>query len=127
MVTHNKKLTAASVKITAFSDVVPCSLVEVYRRFRGACCLLASIAVIEAARDSETSVYFRVTTRACHLQEVSQFVFFIRHQDGAVSNLATYFVGRTGETDRPRGRLRRVVHKGNQLHEIGLIKLEITV
>jgi hypothetical protein len=67
------------VKITAVSDVVTCSLVEVYRRCRGACCLLASIAVIEAARASETSVCFRVTTRACHLQEMSQFVFFIRH------------------------------------------------
>jgi hypothetical protein len=26
-------------KITVFWDVAPCSLVEVYRRFRGACCL----------------------------------------------------------------------------------------
>jgi hypothetical protein len=27
------------MKITDFWDVAPCSLVEVYRRFRGACCL----------------------------------------------------------------------------------------
>jgi hypothetical protein len=27
------------VKITVFWDVAPCSLVEVYRRFRGTCCL----------------------------------------------------------------------------------------
>jgi hypothetical protein len=32
-------LTAASMKITIFWDVAPCSLVEVYRRFRGAYCL----------------------------------------------------------------------------------------
>jgi hypothetical protein len=32
-------LTAASMKVTVFWDVTPCSLVEVYRRFRGACCL----------------------------------------------------------------------------------------
>jgi hypothetical protein len=32
-------LTAASMKIAVFWVVVPCSLVEVYRRFRGACCL----------------------------------------------------------------------------------------
>jgi hypothetical protein len=33
-------LTAASVKMTVFWDVAPCSLGEVYRRFRGAYCLL---------------------------------------------------------------------------------------
>jgi hypothetical protein len=27
------------VKMAVFWDVAPCSLVEVYRRFRGACCL----------------------------------------------------------------------------------------
>jgi hypothetical protein len=32
-------LTAASKKMAVFWVVVPCSLVEVYRRFRGACCL----------------------------------------------------------------------------------------
>jgi hypothetical protein len=32
-------LTATSIKVTVFLDVAPCGLVEVYRRFRGACCL----------------------------------------------------------------------------------------
>jgi hypothetical protein len=32
-------LTAACMKITVFRGVAPCSLVEVYRRFRGSCCL----------------------------------------------------------------------------------------
>jgi hypothetical protein len=32
-------LTAASMKTAVFWVVAPCSLVEVYRRFRGACCL----------------------------------------------------------------------------------------
>jgi hypothetical protein len=32
-------LTAASMNMTVFRDVAPCSLVEVYRRFRGAYCL----------------------------------------------------------------------------------------
>jgi hypothetical protein len=31
-------LTAASMKMTVFLDVAPCRLVEVCRRFRGACC-----------------------------------------------------------------------------------------
>jgi hypothetical protein len=33
-------LTAASMKMTVFWVVAPCSLVEVYRRLRGACCLM---------------------------------------------------------------------------------------
>jgi hypothetical protein len=37
------------------------SLVEVYRRFRGACCLIALM--MEAASISETSVNFYQTTR----------------------------------------------------------------
>jgi hypothetical protein len=32
-------LTAASMKMAVYRVVAPCSLVEVYRRFRGACCL----------------------------------------------------------------------------------------
>jgi hypothetical protein len=32
-------LTAASMKMAVFCIVAPCSLVEVYRHFRGACCL----------------------------------------------------------------------------------------
>jgi hypothetical protein len=32
-------LTAASMKMAVFWVVAPCSLVEVYRRFKGACCL----------------------------------------------------------------------------------------
>jgi hypothetical protein len=39
-------LTAASVKVTVFWDVTPCRLVEVYRRFGGACC---AVLVMEAA------------------------------------------------------------------------------
>jgi hypothetical protein len=32
-------LTAATMKMGVFWAVVPCELVEAYRRFRGACCL----------------------------------------------------------------------------------------
>jgi hypothetical protein len=56
-------LTAASMKMTVFWVVSPCILVEVYQRFRGACCLhyqgIRAIALMmEAARTSETSVNF---------------------------------------------------------------------
>jgi hypothetical protein len=46
-----------SVKMTVFWDVAPCSLVELYRHFRGADLMM------EAASASETSVNFYQTTR----------------------------------------------------------------
>jgi hypothetical protein len=47
-------LTVTSMKMAVFWVVAPCSLVEVYRRFRGACCL--------HHQDNETSVNFYQTT-----------------------------------------------------------------
>jgi hypothetical protein len=43
--------------------VAPCSLVEVYQRFRGTCCLHHQSDEMEAARTSETLVNFYHTTR----------------------------------------------------------------
>jgi hypothetical protein len=43
------------MKMKTFWDFAPCSLVEVYRRFRGACCL--------HSQGDETSVNFYETTR----------------------------------------------------------------
>jgi hypothetical protein len=51
-------LTSASMKMTVFWDVAPCSLVKVFLRFIDACCL-----IIKAASTSETSVNFYQTTR----------------------------------------------------------------
>jgi hypothetical protein len=53
-------LTAASMKMTVFWDFEQCSLVEVYQRFRGACCLNHQG---KAASVSETSGNFYQTTR----------------------------------------------------------------
>jgi hypothetical protein len=51
-------------KMTVFWDVAPCSLVEVYRRFRGACFLHhQGDELTEAESTSETSVNFYQTTR----------------------------------------------------------------
>jgi hypothetical protein len=50
----------SSVKMAVFWVVAPCSLVEVYRRFRATCCLLSLM--MEAASTSETSVHFYQTT-----------------------------------------------------------------
>jgi hypothetical protein len=51
-------------KMAVFWVVAPCSLVETYRRFRGACCLHNQEIdlKIEAASTSETSINFYQTT-----------------------------------------------------------------
>jgi hypothetical protein len=65
-------ITPASMKMAVFWNVVLCNVVEVYRCFRGACCLLIAL-MMEAANTSETSVSFYQTARrnipeGCHLQ-----------------------------------------------------------
>jgi hypothetical protein len=68
------------MKMAVFWAVAPCSLVEVYRRFIGACSpFIKAIAVMmETASTSETSVSFYQTTRRnnsadSHLQLVDLF------------------------------------------------------
>jgi hypothetical protein len=52
-----------SVKMDVLCVVAPCSLVEVYKRYRGPCCLHHQISLMmEAARTSETLVNFYQTT-----------------------------------------------------------------
>jgi hypothetical protein len=53
--------------MTIFWVVAPCSLVEVYRRFRGACSRFALM--MEAAGTSETSVNFYQNTRRNNLED----------------------------------------------------------
>jgi hypothetical protein len=48
------------MKMTVFWDVAPCSLVEVYQRFGGACFLTL---MMEAVSTSETLVNFYLTTQ----------------------------------------------------------------
>jgi hypothetical protein len=62
-------LTAASMQMAVLCVVAPCSLVEVYRRFR-----------TSVASTSETSVNLYQTTRCnnpegSHLHELSSFIF----------------------------------------------------
>jgi hypothetical protein len=57
--------------MAVFWDVAPCSLVEVYRRFRGAYCLHLQVVItlmMEAASTFETSINFYQTTR-CNIPE----------------------------------------------------------
>jgi hypothetical protein len=54
-------LAAASMKMTIFWNIMPCSLIEIYRRFKDACLLIALM--MEAASTSETLVNFYQTTR----------------------------------------------------------------
>jgi hypothetical protein len=72
-------LTAVSTKMAVFWVVTLCSLVEVYQRFRGPCCLLFAL-MMEAARTSETLVNFYQTTRRynpedSHLRKLHSFSF----------------------------------------------------
>jgi hypothetical protein len=65
------------MKMAVFWDVALCSLVEVYRCFRDACCRAIAL-MMEAAITSETSVNFHQTTRCnnpedSHLQVSSEF------------------------------------------------------
>jgi hypothetical protein len=52
---------AASMKITVFWVVALCSLVEIYRHMRGACCLIGLM--MEAAITSKTLINFYQTTQ----------------------------------------------------------------
>jgi hypothetical protein len=54
---------AKNTKIAVFWVVPSCSLVEVYQRFRGPCCLYHHRLVMEAARTSETVINLHQTTR----------------------------------------------------------------
>jgi hypothetical protein len=51
-----------NIKMAVFWLAAPCILVEVYRRFRVACCLHHQALMMEAASTSETSVNFYQTT-----------------------------------------------------------------
>jgi hypothetical protein len=57
--------------MTVFWDIAPSSLVEVYRYFRGACCLHYQGDMVEAVSTSETSVNFHKTTRRNILEDSS--------------------------------------------------------
>jgi hypothetical protein len=54
----------SSFKMTVFWDVAPCSLVEVYRRFRGACCLWKpEISPSKAWMKAHILVYWQIIVR----------------------------------------------------------------
>jgi hypothetical protein len=50
-------------KVAVFWVVAPCGLVEVYRRFRGRCCLLLVSLIMESAKTTETFMNLHQTTR----------------------------------------------------------------
>jgi hypothetical protein len=77
-------LMAVGMKMTAFWDITPCSLVEVDRRFRGVYCPVR--VMMEAALTSETSVYFNKTARhhipeCCHLHTYSRHHYRTGHKN----------------------------------------------
>jgi hypothetical protein len=65
------------MKMTAFWDIAPYTLVEVDRRFRSAYCIIKAV-IMEAVHTSETSVNFYEVTRrsipeGCHLESLHCF------------------------------------------------------
>jgi hypothetical protein len=52
---------AASMKMTVFCNVAPCSFIEIHGHFRGVYCCLNTL-MMEAVSTSETSVNFYETT-----------------------------------------------------------------
>jgi hypothetical protein len=56
------------MKMAVFWVVAPCGVVEVSRRFRGACCLHQAL-IMDTASTSETSVNFYQTTRRNNLED----------------------------------------------------------
>jgi hypothetical protein len=67
--------------MTVLWDVAPCRLVEVYRRFRDACCFhLQSLfaLMMEAASTSETSVNSYQTTRRNIPEDIHLHIAFVR-------------------------------------------------
>jgi hypothetical protein len=66
-------LMAASMKITAFWNVTPCSLVEVGRRFRRTYCLYHQGLIMKVVHTSETSVYY--SAGICSIHDISNLVF----------------------------------------------------
>jgi hypothetical protein len=92
---NDKQYTGMAV----FWVIAPCSLVEVYQRFRGACCLHHQgdeWMMMEAARTSETLVNVYQTTR-CYSPEDSHLRTYRRE------NLKSYLIYREIANSNRRG------------------------
>jgi hypothetical protein len=55
--------TEESLKLIAFWDIAPCSLVAIDRRFKGEYCLHHQALMMEAVSTSATSFYFKESLR----------------------------------------------------------------
>jgi hypothetical protein len=71
------------MKMAVFCDITPCRLVEVYRRFRDACCF-GIAPIMETASTSKTSVNFTdymgqhpSRQRSCSVQQEMDKHFFL--------------------------------------------------
>jgi hypothetical protein len=91
-------LTAVRTNMALFWVVAPCSLVDVYQRFRGPCSLHhqseqnAIALIMEAARTSETLVNFYQTTRRYN-PEYTHLPSLLRHSTVFISHWKRFYVG----------------------------------
>jgi hypothetical protein len=71
-------LAAVSTKMAVIWVVAPCSLVEVYQRFRGPCCLHHQGALMmQAAKTSETLVNFYQTSRCYNPEDSHRCIYCV--------------------------------------------------
>jgi hypothetical protein len=66
--------------MTVFWDVAPCSLVEVYRRFRGACCLHHQGNEYTAQHPRRQSVFTETNIQTAYMQILQSRVHLIFHR-----------------------------------------------
>jgi hypothetical protein len=55
------------MEMTSFWDIAPCSLEEVDRRFRGACCLITLMMKAVCTFEMYTRLHGAISQKACHL------------------------------------------------------------
>jgi hypothetical protein len=90
--------------VTVFSDVAPCSLIEVYRRFTGAYCLM-----MNGVNTYSTSVSFYQTTR-CNVREDSHL--HACHHENLISHICKVNCHRAAVTDWELDNLNSIPGRG---------------
>jgi hypothetical protein len=94
-------LTAANMKMTVFWDVAPCSLVEVYRRFRGTYCLNHQ----GDDRSIPTRLHGAISQKTVIIEEQMfarswRLQYFVQHENRAKSALENWLLD-YGNTQTP--------------------------
>jgi hypothetical protein len=104
------------MKMKAFRNIASCNLAEIDRRFRGTYCIyhqrVDTAVMMEAVRNSETSVYFYETTRSHISRKLSSSLMLvcitITSQIGECRVMHTHFVGVVNRTMGSRNYVKKL-------------------